>query len=236
MNAISVGEPERDSRAIDADLESRARLSLGSSSDAICRMVDGFLEANKISGGTLVDVGCGVGALWRVVSARFTHYCGLDAVRYDPFPTDGEFRRVDLDSAEWPVSAACGDVVVAVETIEHLENPWAFMRQLALVVRTDGWVLVTTPNQMSLLSLVTLAIKHRFSAFQDTHYPAHKTALLPIDLERAAREAGLEVVTIVYSRRGRVPGTSWHYPNALASVFPRALSDNLMLVSRKRRA
>jgi 2-polyprenyl-3-methyl-5-hydroxy-6-metoxy-1,4-benzoquinol methylase len=236
MKAISVREDKPDSQSVDAGLESRARLSLGSSSDAIYQMVDEFLEINQIKGGTLLDIGCGGGAIWRVVSTRFGRYCGLDAVRYDTFPADGEFRRVDLDSAEWPVPPGCADVVVAVETIEHLENPWAFMRQLSSVAKPDGWVLVTTPNQLSMLSLLTLAIKRRFSAFQDAHYPAHKTALLPIDLERAAREAGLQVVRIIYSGRGRVPGTSWHYPRALASAVPRALSDNLMLVSRKRRA
>jgi len=236
VNVISVGEVERDRQAIDARLESRARLSLGSSSDAIYRMVDEFFEASTIGGGTLVDVGCGGGALWRIVSPRFTRYCGLDAVRYDGFPVDGEFRHVNLDSAEWPVPPASGDVVVAVETIEHLENPWAFMRQLCSLAKPGAWVLVTTPNQASLLSLVTLAIRHRYSAFQDAHYPAHKTALLSIDLERAAREAGLDVIRVIYTGRGRVPGTAWHYPRALASVFPRALSDNVMLVSRKRRA
>lgn len=236
MNAISVSEKERDGHLADTSVESRARLSLGSSSDAIYRMVDDFLAASQISGGTLVDVGCGGGAIWRVVSTRFTRYCGLDAVRYGTFPVDGEFRRVDLDSAEWPVPPASGDVVIAVETIEHLENPWAFMRQLSSVVKPDGWVLVTTPNQMSVLSLLTLATRRRFSAFQDAHYPAHKTALLASDLERAAREAGLEVIRIVYTSHGRVPGTPWHYPKALSSVLPRALSDNLMLVSRKRRA
>lgn len=236
MNAMSVSEGGRDGRTMDAGLESRARLSLGSSSDAIYRMVDEFLESSKMSSGTLVDVGCGGGGLWRVVSPRFSRYCGLDAVRYDTFPCDGEFRRVNLDSPEWPVPAASGDVVVAVETIEHLENPWAFMRQLSALAKPDAWVLVTTPNQTSALSLLTLAVKQRFSAFQDAHYPAHKTALLSSDLERAAREAGLEVVRVVYSAHGRLPGTAWHYPRAAAALFPRALSDNLMLVSRKRRA
>ena len=51
-----------------------------------------------------------------------------------------------------------------------------------------------------------------------------------------AQEAGLDVVRLIYSGQGRMPGTAWHYPMALASVFPRALSDNLMLVSRKHRA
>ena len=233
MKAVSVREHGGEGAA---QLEARARASLGASSDAIYRMVDEFLQASNVEGGTLIDVGCGGGGLWRVVSPRFTRYFGLDAVRYETFPDDGEFRRIDLDSTDWAVPAGSGDVVAAVETIEHLENPWAFMRQLSALARPGALVLVTTPNQTSLLSLITLAVKHRFSAFQDSHYPAHKTALLSSDLERAAREAGLDAVQVVHSGHGRVPLTAWHYPRALARMFPAALSDNLMLVSRKRGA
>jgi 2-polyprenyl-3-methyl-5-hydroxy-6-metoxy-1,4-benzoquinol methylase len=217
----------------DTALEARARQSLGSSSDAIYRMVDACLEARGIGGGTLVDVGCGGGGLWRIVARRFSRYCGLDAVRYDTFPSDGEFRQVDLDADEWTMPLGSGDVVAAVETIEHLENPWAFMRRLSALAKPGAWVLVTTPNQTSVLSVLTLAARHRFSAFQDSHYPAHRTALLASDLERAAREAGLEPTGIVFSHHGRVPFTPWHYPEAIARLFPRAFSDNLMLIATK---
>lgn len=217
-----------------AGLEARARQSLGSSSDAIYRMVAGVLEARGIGGGTLVDVGCGAGGLWRVVSGRFSRYCGLDAVKYEGFPSEGEFQAIDLDAPEWPMADAVADLVAAVETIEHLENPWAFVRRLRALAKPGAWVIVTTPNQMSALSVLTLLLKRRFSAFQDAHYPVHRTALLECDLERAAREAGLEPEEWAYSFHGRVPLTPWHYPLALARCFPRALSDNLMLLARRR--
>jgi len=126
------------------------------------------------------------------------------------------------------------DVVAALETIEHLENPWAFVRRLRALAKPGAWVIVTTPNQMSALSVLTLLVKRRFSAFQDPQYPAHRTALLECDLERAAREAGLEPAEWAYSLHGRVPLTPWHYPLALARCFPRALSDNLMLLASGR--
>ena len=223
--------------ACGVDLEARARQSLGSSSEAIYRMVDAALDARGVKdgrGGTLVDVGCGGGGLWRVVSGRFSRYCGLDAVRYEPFPADGEFRPIDLDAAEWPMAGGAGDVVSALETIEHLENPWAFMRRVCALAKPGAWVVITTPNQTSALSVMTLVVRQRFSAFQDAHYPAHRTALLACDLERAARESGLEPVELAYSLHGRVPLTPWHYPLTLARRFPRALSDNLMLIARKR--
>jgi 2-polyprenyl-3-methyl-5-hydroxy-6-metoxy-1,4-benzoquinol methylase len=214
-------------------LEARARLSLGSSNDAIYRMVAGALAARGISSGRLVDVGCGGGALWPALHERFDHYCGLDAVRYEGFPTDGEFLQIDLDSACWPIVDGAADVVTAVETIEHLENPWAFVRSLTRIVKPGGWIVVTTPNQLSLLSLLTLIAKRRFSAFQDSHYPAHRTALLESDLRRIAAAAGLIDVAVAYTLRGRLPLAGAHYPVALASLFPRALSDNLMIIGRR---
>src|SRR5262245_6675996 len=97
-------------------LEARARLSLGSSSDAIYRMVADALAARGVAGGRLVDVGCGGGALWAAMRGRFDRYSGLDAVRYDSFPADAEFHQMDLDSASWPIADGDGDVVTAVDT------------------------------------------------------------------------------------------------------------------------
>ena len=216
------------------DLETRARCSLGSSSNAIYRMVGRACATHAASGGTLVDVGCGGGGLWREVGPLFSRYCGLDAVCYEGFPADGEFHQLDLDAARWPELSLRGDVVAAVETIEHLENPWAFMKKIAALGRPGALVIVTTPNQLSALSLLTLVVKRRFSAFQDRHFPTHKTALLESDLRRVAGEAGLDPIETGYSREGRVPLGGWHYPDAAARIWPRLLSDNVMLVARKR--
>ena len=214
-------------------LESRARQSLGSSSVPIYQMVAQVLSTHDVDGDRLVDVGCGSGKLWPFLRHRFRHYSGLDAVRYDAFPDDAEFRSVDFDGDRWSTGGPPADVVTAVETVEHLENPWSFIRGLFYLVKPGGLVVVTTPNQLSLLSLLTLVVKRRFSAFQDAHYPAHRTALLESDLIRAASASGLQVVEIVYSLSGRLPLTAWHYPKGIARVWPRALSDNLALVARR---
>ena len=221
--------------ALPAALEARARQSLGSSHDAVYRMVAAALDRHGAAGGRLVDVGCGGGGLLSALGDRFASYCGIDAVRYDAFPAAAEFHQADLDAEGWTRAPAGADVVAAVETIEHLENPWLFMRQLAMLTAHGGLVVVTTPNQLSLLSLLTLVTRRRFSAFQDAHYPAHRTALLESDLVRAAADAGLEVLAIDYTCCGRLPLTPWHYPRALAEAWPRLLSDNLILVARRPR-
>ena len=219
--------------AIAVDLELRARQSLGSSHDAIYATVAAAIARHRTNVGRLVDVGCGGGGLHRAIGSHCSSYCGFDAVRYDSLPSEVEFHYVDLDQPDWPVRPVAADVVAAVETIEHLENPWAFMRQLAPLAVPGGLVLVTTPNQLSALSLLTLLTKRRFSAFQDAHYPAHRTALLACDLVRAATVAGLEVLEVSYTESGRVPLTPWHFPRWLSALAPRWLSDNLLLVARR---
>jgi 2-polyprenyl-3-methyl-5-hydroxy-6-metoxy-1,4-benzoquinol methylase len=222
-------------RARADSLEDRARATLGASDSAIHEMVADALSARRISRGRLVDVGCGRGDLWRALSSRFDRYCGVDAVRYDDFPPDADFLKVDLDAPGWPLADGEADVVTAVETIEHLENPWEFVRSLARLAKPGGWIVVTTPNQLSGLSLMTLVTKRRFSAFQDSMYPVHRTALLESDLRRIAGEAGLQEIDVAYSCRGRLPLSARHYPAALARRFPRALSDNVLVIGRKPR-
>lgn len=219
-----------------AGLDARARATRGASSDAIYQMVAAALDVRHVRGGTLVDVGCGRGDLRRFLGNRFDRYVGLDAVRYDALPDDVAFHAVDLDAVDWPVDEGQADTVAAVETIEHLENPWAFMRALVRLVRPGGWVVVTTPNQLSALSLLTLGLKRRFSAFQDAMYPMHRTALLESDLCRIAGDAGLRSVHVAFSAHGRWPLTAAHYPRALARVWPRRCSDNVLVIGQRGQA
>ena len=214
------------------DVEERARRSLGRSHHAIHSTVGHLLSARGAAG-TLADVGCGTGDLWRTIGGRFTRYIGIDAVRYGGLPDDTDFRPADLDSARLPIADGSVDVAAAIEVIEHLENPRALVRELARVVRPGGWIVVTTPNQLSALSLLTLLLKGRFSAFQDSAYPAHRTVLLEIDLRRIASECRLRDVEIAYTCLGRVPTTPWHYPQSVARLAPRRLSDNVVMIARR---
>jgi 2-polyprenyl-3-methyl-5-hydroxy-6-metoxy-1,4-benzoquinol methylase len=214
-------------------LDARARQSLGSSGTAIYRTVAALL-GGRSAGGTLADVGCGGGNLWRELGPSFSRCVGVDAVRYDGLPDDVDFIPADLDRLPLPLADGAADVVAAVEVIEHLENPRAFCRELARIARPGGWIVVTTPNQLSLLSLLTLLLKQRFSAFQDASYPAHITALLEADLRRIAAECGLEAIEVRYTGQGRVPGTGAHYPAVLSAACSRWLSDNVVLIGRAR--
>ena len=214
------------------NVETRARLSQGRADRAIHETVARLLR-DRGAQGTIADVGCGAGGLFRLAGPRFTRWIGVDVVRYDALDPAVEFVRADLERGEIPLPTAHADAACAIEVIEHLENPRAFVRELVRITRPGGWIVVTTPNQLSLLSLLTLGLRGRFSAFQDGDYPAHRTALLEIDLRRIASECGLAAIAVEYTCWGRVPLTGRHYPRAIAWLAPRRLSDNVVLVARR---
>jgi SAM-dependent methyltransferase len=209
----------------------RAKLSEGSSSEAIYQMVVRVLDREShqrnLKPNIIVDVGCGRGNLYSHVKAKCDRYFGVDVFKYEDFPQSLEFKTVNLDSGKVDLPESFADVICSVETIEHLENPRAFVRELVRLVKPNGLIIVTTPNQLSLLSKLTLILKNQFNAFQEAPglYPAHITALLEIDLIRIFTECGLSDIQVAYSNQGRIPFTSrnWH-----TLFHGRAFSDNLI--------
>ena len=112
-----------------------------------------------------------------------------------------------MDDGEAPLPDGTADVVCCLETIEHLENPRALARDLTRLVKPGGLLVVSTPNQLSLLSKLCLVVNNEFVHFQERPglYPAHLSALLECDLRRIARESGWTDVAVAYTAEGRMP-------------------------------
>jgi SAM-dependent methyltransferase len=193
-------------------------------------MVAAELRDRGISGGSLYDIGCGVGRLEGFVRPHVTQYVGVDVVAYKGFPTEAPFLKANLDEVPWPIAKEVADVVASVETIEHLENPRLHGRQLARLAKPGALVIVTTPNNLSWSSILTLIGKGTFNAFQDVSYPAHLTALVATDLLRIAKESGLLNTRIRYSNRGRIPFTPRHWPKPFGG---QRFSDNVLMSGLK---
>jgi len=207
----------------------RALLTQGASSEAIYPLAAAAI-AERAEGSVLIDVGCGQGLLRKNLTARLQKYIGVDLVRYPGFPADSDFCCADLNGAAIPLPDGSADVVACVETIEHVENPRALMRELVRLARPGGLIVLTTPNQLSLLSKLTLIVKGRFNAFTETS-PGPISALLESDLVSIARECGLTDIAVRYTDSGRIPGTARHWPRCFGG---RAFSDNILLIARCR--
>ncbi|HKX30939.1 MAG TPA: class I SAM-dependent methyltransferase [Blastocatellia bacterium] len=232
MNAVPSAMP---------DVEARAQASGGESTDrALYESVRRCVMNHHLRGEAVIDVGCGQGALWRYLNRRFDRYVGVDVIQYERFPQDARanFHRIDLESGRIDLPDASADLVCCLETIEHVENPRSLMREVVRLVKPGGAIVITTPNQLNVLSKLCLILKNEFVFFQERPgmYPAHLSALLEIDLIRLARENALAEVEIAYTGSGRIPATARHWPRWLTAAEGwrgRAFSDNILLFGRK---
>ena len=209
-------------------VQQRAAESGGTSADCIYSRVERVIRRRAMRHGVIFDIGCGVARFREHVSDLFRRYVGVDVVSYQDFPPAAEFVEVDLNSLTWPAVPGPADVVVCLETIEHLENPRAVFRNLVRIAAPGALVVVTTPNQLSWVSLLALIFKDQFSSFQERPglYPAHVTALLEVDLRRSASEVGLTEIEVEYSNVGRMPGTSRRWPRFAKG---KRFSDNVLI-------
>jgi 2-polyprenyl-3-methyl-5-hydroxy-6-metoxy-1,4-benzoquinol methylase len=179
---------------------------------------------------TILDLGGGAGHFARTLIEHF------DYVHLIDFAPAIQSERIIYSSGDLneslPYSDASFDAVVALEVIEHLENPRHFVREIARILKVNGRCLITTPNQISLSSKFCLLLRGQFQHFQDSSYPAHITALLPIDLQRITTEAGLAIKSIAYTDDGRIPGTKKRW-QVIPWFTGRWFSDNVAIVAKK---
>ncbi|GGK40553.1 bifunctional 2-polyprenyl-6-hydroxyphenol methylase/3-demethylubiquinol 3-O-methyltransferase UbiG [Salinarimonas ramus] len=111
-------------------------------------------DGAPLEGLTLLDVGCGGGLLTEPL-ARL----GADAKGLDPAPTNVEVARLHAARSGVPVSYAQEtvetvvergerfDVVIAMEVVEHVPDPDAFVRTCAQAVKPGGLLFMATINR-----------------------------------------------------------------------------------------
>lgn len=119
------------------------------------------------------------------------------------------------------------DAVVAIEIIEHLENPFRFVRECAKLLKPNGLLFLTTPNVEAVHSRLIFLYSGRLSAFgaYETVRPAHITPIFKWKLEMILEEAGFETIHDGFNRMVYATGTN--LKGKIAAVVGRILSPLL---------
>ncbi len=212
------------------------QMAEGRSSDLHLNWVLQTLRAEGLSpNASVLDFGAGVGRLLRGLKEQgVQNLMGVDLL---PPPTgfDGRWKQADLNHFPSHELKQEFDWVVAVEVIEHLENPRNMIRTIAEMTKLDGHILITTPNVESLRSILSFIFRGHFVDFLDSSYPAHITPVLTMDLHRIVTESGFEIKRLEFSGRGAIPAlTNWSWQEISGSFLKnKRFSDHVLLVARK---
>lgn len=210
-----------------------ARQSGGISNGAIYDAVIAALHKGNAEGDCL-DFGAGIGNLLRRISDfGFDSLTGADLYPR-PESLNANWQTSDLNNS-LPFSDESFDTVVSVETIEHLENPRAIAREWFRLLRPRGMLVLSTPNNESLRSIISLVMRGHFIAFNDSCYPAHITALTRKDISRILTEAGFSNIKFSFTHKGglpKLPRFTWQQIS-LGLFRGLRFSDNVVVSARK---
>ncbi|MGY1844625.1 class I SAM-dependent methyltransferase [Modestobacter sp. SYSU DS0875] len=155
-----------------------------------------LVRAALREGGRILEVGAGSGAL-----ALRLRDAGFDVVPTDLDPPHEWIHRLDLDHPEWTEETRGPfDMVVCVETLEHVENPRQVLRSIRSLLRVGDRLLVSTPNVTHPHSRLKMFLRGAPYIFGPEHYyqPGHITILPDWMLTEHVRQAGfgrIEVTT-----------------------------------------
>ena len=215
--------------------KSVAEITKGISNDC-CSSLALRLLMESGAGGCFLEFGAGIGNFAkRLLSLHTTQSIVCADILSRPTTLPKEIRWIQSDlNFNLPEPGQIFDVIVSIEVVEHLENPRAVFREFYRLLKPGGTLVLTTPNQESLRSYVSLLFGGHFAAFLGASYPAHITVLLRKDLERICAETGFGTPRFAYSGEGCIPKlTMWRWQDFLPFLNGRLFSDNFGLVVKK---
>lgn len=160
--------------------------------------------AGELRGATVIDLGCGGGLLCAAVREMGARVLGFDlslaSLRSARAELGGTFVRADLRRV--PLCAACADVVLLADVLEHVSEPAVALDEAARLLRPGGACYVSTINRTAKARWLAVHVAEGVGLIPRGTHDAD-LFVSPAELERDALAAGL-VLERVQGERVRV--------------------------------
>lgn len=153
-----------------------------------------FLEISDVK---ILDVGCGGGLVAEPLARMGARVVGIDASEKNiaVAKIHAEKSGLEIDYKVSAVEEMSGtfDVVLALEIIEHVDNPEAFIKNCAKLLKPGGLLFVATMNRnLKSLALAKIAVEYVLRWLpKGTH--DWKKFLKPSEVNSFAKKADLKL-------------------------------------------
>ena len=151
-------------------------------------------------------------------------------------------HKCDIEANEFPLDSNSFDAIIFNELFEHLRiNPLVTFREVSRVLRTDGTLLLSTPNLRSLKRIINLillnhtgpslrnppGIYDEYVKLEQINHMGHVRVYTVNEIIQFLEKMGFHVQAVIY--RGSYPG---YLARIFSSSFP-CLKPFFTLVARK---
>ena len=142
-----------------------------------------------LQGKTALDVGCGAGLLTEPLARLGAKVAAIDAapelIEVAKAHAAGAGLAIDYHATAVEDLDGTFDLVTAMEVVEHVADPRAFLASLAARLAPGGLLILSTPNRTAWSRLLTITLAEGFGQIpKGTHHyedfitPAEMTAML----------------------------------------------------------
>lgn len=190
----------------------------------------------------MLDLGCGTGATTSFVKARrnVDYAAGVELMDDKAEAARSVCDRVwagDIDAAdlEAEIAPSSLDLVLALDVLEHLVDPWAVVKRLSALIAPGGRLIVSVPNVRNYRFLWGLAARGDFR-YRDFGLldRTHLRFFVRATASDLATSGGLSLVAARSVQEWRAPDWRW-----LASRLTGGRADELtakqwLIVAQKR--
>ena len=155
-----------------------------------------------VRGLDVLEIGCGLGEFSKYLALAGAHVTAADfsAVAVDHTrqllePLGSRNTSVVADIQQLPFPDEAFDLVVSLETLEHVPDPHRGLRELVRVTKGGGRLIITTPNYLSLTGVARLVYIVAGRGWTETGQPL-TTPVTTIGRIRQLRKLGCRVTAV----------------------------------------
>ena len=105
----------------------------------------------------ILEIGPGSGTLLSFLIEN--NYKNLYAIDIDDYIEDSlkhsvSFNKCNASYEKFPFESKSIDIVMSIQVIEHLENPWNMVREVERILKQDGLFIISFPSSKDIFSRI----------------------------------------------------------------------------------